>query len=402
MNMKMVLVFALALVVLPTISLASTLSCAQVDGMAIFGYDGSEWIHIGAIGNEYNSLSIANDYGAGSEYKSTSILNDYGRYGGDYGSYSAFNDYASKPPIIINDDYKFVGYLTTGYKTPSINTYEAIACANNSFRSPNRDMQDITFKSIPSSSSYSSGGGDYPSEIADICPANSTYTGTGCTCNSGYVADGNHCITATQGCQKQYGPNSYGDNSYCYCSDGYQFNAEGTYCYPKPDPTCPSGYLYSRYDKKCIQNSQSFSVSTQPSTLKDEYAGLTSDERCVELGFGTFYNTDKQSCDTCPVGTERVTGINICQAPSPPIEEAVPVVETKPQIKTPTPTEEPEVEVATEPAPASSTANNPTNSTLLQLATGAATLMQPELPEEQLQKQSFVQKVISWFASFFQ
>src|SRR3989338_5964379 len=127
MNMKMVLVFALALVVLPTISLASTLSCSQVDGMAIFGYDWNERIHIGAIGNEFNSLSIANDFGAGNEFKSTSIFNEFGRYGGEFGSNSAFNDFASNPPIIINDDYKFVGYLTTGYKTPSINTYEAIA-----------------------------------------------------------------------------------------------------------------------------------------------------------------------------------------------------------------------------------------------------------------------------------
>src|SRR3989344_8318064 len=104
MNMKMVLVFALALVVLPTISLASTLSCAQVDGMAIFGYDGSEWIHIGAIGNEYNRLSIANDYGAGSEYKSNSINNEYGKFGSEYRSTSAYNDYASNPPIIVDDD----------------------------------------------------------------------------------------------------------------------------------------------------------------------------------------------------------------------------------------------------------------------------------------------------------
>ena len=239
MNMKMVLVLALALVVLPTISLASTLSCSQVDGMAIFGYDWNEWIHIGAIGNEFNSLSIANDFGAGNEFKSTSIFNEFGRYGGEFGSNSAFNDFASNPPIIINDDYKFVGYLTTGYKTPSINTYEAIACANNSYRSPNRDMEDITFKSIPSSSSYS-GGGYVPAAITNSCPANSSSTGSGCVCNSGYVADGSVCISATQSCQKKYGSQSYGDDSYCYCNEGYQFNADKTYCYAKPTPTCPT------------------------------------------------------------------------------------------------------------------------------------------------------------------
>lgn len=185
---------------------ASTLSCFQVDGMAIFGYDGSEWVHIGAIGNEYSSLSIANEYGAGNEYKSTSIFNEYGKYGGEYSSYSAFNDYASKPPIIVNDDYEFVGYLTINeYKTPNINTYEAIACAKKSYASPERDMQDVTFKNIPdrasSYGSYSEGTTYTPPSSTPTssisCPLNSYNNNGQCFCNSGYIPSGSVCILDT-------------------------------------------------------------------------------------------------------------------------------------------------------------------------------------------------------------
>jgi hypothetical protein len=91
---------------------ASTLDCAAVNGMAIFGYKYGEWNFIGAIANEFDSDSIANEFGAGNEFKSDSIFNEFGNFGGKFSSYSAFNDFASDPPIIVNDNYKFVGYLT--------------------------------------------------------------------------------------------------------------------------------------------------------------------------------------------------------------------------------------------------------------------------------------------------
>ena len=140
-------VLLLLITFFPNQAKASTLDCYQVDGMAIFGYKYGEWKFIGAIANEYNSDSIANEYGAGSKYNSDSIFNEYGSYGSKYSSYSAFNDYASNPPIIVSDNYKLVGYLTTNdYKTPNINTYEAVACAKNSYSSPDSDMEDIIFK----------------------------------------------------------------------------------------------------------------------------------------------------------------------------------------------------------------------------------------------------------------
>ncbi|MFA6273829.1 MAG: hypothetical protein WC662_01590 [Candidatus Paceibacterota bacterium] len=135
---------------LPNQVKASTLNCSAIDGMSIFGYYLDNYKFIGAITNKYDSNSIANEYGAGSKYKINSIFNEYGNFGSKYGSYSAFNEYTNTPPIIINNDYKFVGYLTTNkYKTPNINTYEAVACATKSYSSSNGSMEDITFKDIP-------------------------------------------------------------------------------------------------------------------------------------------------------------------------------------------------------------------------------------------------------------
>jgi hypothetical protein len=58
-------------------------------------------------------LEIAGDYS--SKYSDTSIWNKYGDYGGTLLSYdeSAFNDRATNPPIIVDNNGAFIGYLTT-------------------------------------------------------------------------------------------------------------------------------------------------------------------------------------------------------------------------------------------------------------------------------------------------
>lgn len=133
----------------PPSSSISSMSCWNVDGASVFGYSSFDggYIFIGGIFSEYNSDSIANEYGAGSEYKSDSIMNDYGKFGSDYSSNSAFNDYASKPPILVDQNLNFIGYLTTNkYKSPYINTWSAIACAQESYKSSNYQHEDITIE----------------------------------------------------------------------------------------------------------------------------------------------------------------------------------------------------------------------------------------------------------------
>jgi hypothetical protein len=58
-------------------------------------------------------------------------------------------------------------------------------------------------------------------------------------------------------------------------------------------------------------------------TLIDPYVTLTSDDRCVKLNLGTFFNTEKQICDTCSSGTVRVAGTNSCEKPVPTVKKVV-------------------------------------------------------------------------------
>jgi len=43
----------------------------------------------------------------------TSIWNEYGNYGGEYSNLSPFNSYSNTPPVIVDKDGNFYGYLTT-------------------------------------------------------------------------------------------------------------------------------------------------------------------------------------------------------------------------------------------------------------------------------------------------
>ena len=145
-------------VLIPIINImAGNLTCLDVSGMSIFGYNYNEYIYIGSIANKFSSDSIANEFGWGNKFKSDSIMNEFGRFGSNFSSYSAFNSFASTPPIIVNQNNEFVGYLTVNnFKLPSINTNSAVECAINSFKSPISAHRDIVFKNIPPESGVSS------------------------------------------------------------------------------------------------------------------------------------------------------------------------------------------------------------------------------------------------------
>jgi hypothetical protein len=244
---------------LPVIAQADGLSCLEVDGAAIFGNDYGSYKFIGAIANEYSSESIGNEYGAGNEYRSDSIKNEYGSFGNPFGSYSAYNDFTSTPPILVNDNFEFIGYLTTNSALyPSIHPDIAVWCASKSFASSDSDLEDLTFKRIPPpatgySSTYSCPAHSHanpanPSKcLCDVgykinatqdsciievrsCPLNSTGVWGSCTCNDGYFWINDACMSYTQNCKIQYGNNSYGDQKSCYCSTGYQWNSAKSAC----------------------------------------------------------------------------------------------------------------------------------------------------------------------------
>lgn len=73
--------------------------------------------YIGKWASPYDPESIWNKYSKyGSKYNSNSIWNKYGPYGSKYNAYSPWNAYSTKPPVLVDDNNKVVGYLTCGYK----------------------------------------------------------------------------------------------------------------------------------------------------------------------------------------------------------------------------------------------------------------------------------------------
>lgn len=82
--------------------------------------------------NKYERESFLNPYSDyGSKYSATSIFNEYGKYGSKYSDESAFNDYASNPPIILDNNGKFIAYLTSNnYKSDGISFSELIILLN--------------------------------------------------------------------------------------------------------------------------------------------------------------------------------------------------------------------------------------------------------------------------------
>lgn len=253
----------------PTYS--SSLGCWDVDGASIFGFNGDEYEFIGAISNEFDSNSIANEFGAGNEFSSDSIMNEFGDYGSEFSSESAFNEFASNPPILLDDDLEFIGYLTTNeFKTPYINTFNAIACAKDSFTSSENDHEDILFEKKPNSDSAYTDSSRKTAELLDllnrkcsvdygehsyysagacycnagynwnetgtrcvkkiICPEKSSEINGLCICDDGHVSRNAKCITYAENCLLEYGDNTVGSKDGCSCKTGHEWNVTKTKC----------------------------------------------------------------------------------------------------------------------------------------------------------------------------
>jgi hypothetical protein len=63
--------------------------------------------------NSSASSSVCNAFGEfGNSFNSGSIWSGFGSYGNSFSSESPWNEYASYPPVIVDKDGKFYGYLT--------------------------------------------------------------------------------------------------------------------------------------------------------------------------------------------------------------------------------------------------------------------------------------------------
>lgn len=91
---------------------ASGLAQAQVKLMLFGG--ASHNVYLGCLNcSDVAPDSVHNDIGRyGSDISPQSIFNDIGQYGSDISSESPCNDTASDPPVIVDQNGGFYGYLT--------------------------------------------------------------------------------------------------------------------------------------------------------------------------------------------------------------------------------------------------------------------------------------------------
>lgn len=218
---------------------------------------------------------------------------------------------------------------------------------------------------------YSIGRSEYYKMIADFtrqyqqtqaapkvtCPANSVPNGDKCTCPESLFYNGTSCVAATQICQSKLGPNSYGDSKQCYCS---------------------SGYIYDTINASCVLS------GTQ----------LTKDDQCKKFGFGDWYNTEKQSCETCPSGTIKDPGTNKCIAPLPPPVTPVPVLRASEPSSAKPKIAEQKSQLVPEPV---ATTSNVAKIVLPVVPTTTAVMGEQKINELPSPRETFWQKIKTWF-----
>ncbi len=93
--------------------------------------------------NRYDRNSIWNPYGNfGSKYNSNCIWNSYGNYGGKYSNQSPFNAYAMYPPVIVDEDGNFYGYLTVNEHNSKQSTIPTAVIIYKNWESIKDDVSD--------------------------------------------------------------------------------------------------------------------------------------------------------------------------------------------------------------------------------------------------------------------
>jgi hypothetical protein len=100
-----------------TIILIFCFSSLYSQALNIYGYsEGKNYvIYLGCINcNQQDKNSIYNPNGVyGSKFSTTSIHNSNSEFGSKFSDKSPYNQFATHPPIVVNEKGNFLGYLTT-------------------------------------------------------------------------------------------------------------------------------------------------------------------------------------------------------------------------------------------------------------------------------------------------
>ena len=108
-------------VAVPSVPQSSPIGVGLPAKLMIFGGTDHK-VYLGCLNcSEYEADSVKNAYGThGSAYSSESIFNHYSEYGSAYSNESACSEYASDPPVIVDQNGKYYGRLTLNRYQPEI------------------------------------------------------------------------------------------------------------------------------------------------------------------------------------------------------------------------------------------------------------------------------------------
>lgn len=96
-------------------------STPAVTKLMIFG-GANHTVYLGCLNcSEYAADSVNNAYGThGSAYSTESVHNHYSEYGSPYSNESACSEYATDPPVIVDQGGRFYGRLTLNHYNAQI------------------------------------------------------------------------------------------------------------------------------------------------------------------------------------------------------------------------------------------------------------------------------------------
>lgn len=87
-------------------------SDSQSEAIQIFGGDNHD-VYLGCLNcSEFDSNSVANQFGKYGWGSVGGAWNHFGNYADSYGNNSACNEYARKPPALVDRHGAFYGYLS--------------------------------------------------------------------------------------------------------------------------------------------------------------------------------------------------------------------------------------------------------------------------------------------------
>lgn len=149
-----------------------------------------------------------------------------------------------------------------------------------------------------------------------------------------------------------------------------------------------------------VPTSNPVPITSRETVKLDTGPSMTNDERCLKLNLGTWYNTDTQNCDSCPIGKEKDPSSNSCRVPLPTVvnKPLVPVLVPKPPVTSSKPkTTETIKSVEVKSTTTDTTTNIQEASTTIEVTPPVVeeAPIQPPQPPPPAPK-TFWSKVISW------